>query len=102
MACRTRVVCAADNNNEPPEWNLQPLNPSDCLHHQNHGGYVNVLPWKKHVLTGLLVDRRHYSLLRAAVWTGGNLEDLCCLGIVGAAVCRQDPEPHDDEAELPA
>lgn len=101
-ACHTRVVCTADNNNTLPEWNLQPLNPSDCFHHQNHGGCVNVLSGEKHTCTSLLVDRRDDSLLLAAVWTGGNPEDFCCLGIIWAAVCCQDPEPHDDKAERPA
>lgn len=48
----------------------------------------------------LLVDGGHYFLLRPAIFTGGNFEDFRRLGVIGALDIRQQPEPHDDEAEL--
>lgn len=45
------------------------------------------------------IDRCHYFLLWAAIFTGGHFEDFCCLGVIGAFVCRQEPKPHDNTAE---
>lgn len=76
----------------------------DRLHHENikvkriffFFGYTGIS------VTRLLVDRRHYFLLRDAIFTRGHSEDLGCLWVIRTVVRRQDPKPHDNKAELPA